>query len=84
MTRLDKLRSAMRDKDIAAVIVYDEINQRYLSDFSFSDGLLFITHNSAHLLTDFRYYEMALSGVSDAFSVTMTKDRTGYIKSVSR
>ena len=55
MTRLDKLRSAMRDKDIAAVIVYDEINQRYLSDFSFSDGLLFITHNSAHLLTDFIY-----------------------------
>ncbi len=81
MTRVEKLRARMREIQIDAVFVLDEINQRYLSDFSFSDGAVFVTMNKAHLLTDFRYYEMAIGQVSEEFTVSMTKNRTEYIKS---
>lgn len=71
MTRVEKLRLEMAKCDIDAVIVNDEYNQLYLSEFSFTDGCLFITKNSAHLLTDFRYYEMALAKASSDFTVSM-------------
>lgn len=82
MNKLDKLRAKMREKDIGAVLIYDEINQHYLCDFPFSDGMLFITLNTAHLLTDFRYYEMALDSASGEFTVTMTKERKDYITDI--
>lgn len=82
MTKLDKIRLAMKEQNIDALLVLDGLNQHYLSDFAFSDGLLFITAGSAHLLTDFRYYEMALKGACSDFSVTMTKTRLDYLKEV--
>ena len=59
MNLLSKLRLAMKEKEIDAVLVLDELNQRYLSNFAFTDGYLLITHTNAYLVTDFRYYEMA-------------------------
>ncbi len=82
MTKLEKLRAAMKDIGVDAVIVLDELNQHYLSDFAFTDGLLFVTHNEAHLLTDFRYYEMALGSANPEFKVTMDSDRQTYITKV--
>ena len=70
MTRLEKLRLKMAEKNIDAVIIYSEYNQLYLSEFSFTDGLLFITKNTAHLFTDFRYYEMAISKASSDFVIS--------------
>ena len=79
MTKLEKLRIKMNDIGVDAVIVLDEINQRYLSDFAFTDGYLFITQTNAYLVTDFRYYEMALKAVSSDFEVTMTKERRDFL-----
>ena len=79
MTRLDKLRASMKEKGVDAVLVFDELNQRYLSRFAFTDGFLFVTLTKAYLITDFRYYEMALSKADGGFEVTMTKDRAGYL-----
>jgi Xaa-Pro aminopeptidase len=84
MTKLEKLRAAMKDIGVDAVIVLDELNQHYLSDFAFTDGLLLITHSEAHLITDFRYYEMALKYADPEFKVTMDTDRVAYITKVIR
>ena len=65
--RLTKLRNKMVELNVDAVIVLDELNQHYLSEFAFTDGLLFITKNTAHLITDFRYYEMALNKANKSF-----------------
>ncbi len=73
--KIEKLRKKMSASGLDAVLVLDHLNIHYLSDFAFSDGMLFITDKSAHLLTDFRYYEMALNGADRAFEVTMTKER---------
>lgn len=82
MTKIEKLRSNMKDSGVDAVIVTDELNQRYLSDFAFTDGMLFITLKSAHLITDFRYYEMAQNGASGDFVVIIPENRTEYINSI--
>lgn len=80
MNRLEKLRIAMKDKGVDGLLVFDEKNQRYLSEFNFSDGYLFVTLEKAYLITDFRYYEMALNKVSSDFEVTMTKERAKYLE----
>ena len=49
MSKLSILRDNMKNKGLDAVIVLDELNQHYLSDFAFTDGLLFITERSAKL-----------------------------------
>ena len=79
MTKLKKLRNKMKEIGIDSVLVFDELNQRYLSDFAFTDGYLFITQRSAYVITDFRYYEMALKAVSSDFEVTMTKERREFL-----
>ena len=82
MNKIEKLRARFCDKGIDAVIVIDELNQRYLSDFAFSDGLLLITNNYAELITDFRYYEMAERFADNAFRVTMPENRDEYIAGI--
>ncbi len=80
--RVTKLRNKMSELSLDAVIVLDELNQHYLSEFAFTDGLLFITKNKAYLITDFRYYEMALSKASKAFEVVMPEKRGEFISGI--
>ena len=75
MSRLDKIRARMAGADIDAILVTSEINQHYLSEFEFQDGLVLITHNNAYLITDFRYYEMALNLANKSFRVVTPKDK---------
>ncbi len=70
----------MSEIGVDAVIVLDELNQRYLSEFAFTDGYLFITKVNAYLITDFRYYEMALSGANAEFKVLMPENREEFLK----
>ena len=77
--KLDALRKKMKEKRFDAIIVLDELNQRYLSDFAFTDGCLFITRSEAFLITDFRYYEMALKHASKEFTVVMPDDRAHFM-----
>ena len=75
MSRLDKIRARMAGADIDAILVTSEINQHYASEFEFQDGLVLITHNNAYLITDFRYYEMALNLANKSFQVVTPKDK---------
>ena len=82
MTKLQKLRAALKEKGLDAVIVLDPLNIRYLCDFSFHDGMLAITQTRAELITDFRYFEMAEKGANKEFNIVMPEKRFDYIKSV--
>ncbi len=82
MTRLEKLRAAMSEKCLDAVLVLNHLNQYYISEFDFSDGFLLITKSKAYLVTDFRYYEMATKAVSSDFEILTPKDRDGFLKEV--
>ncbi len=82
MSKLEIIRSKLRELNIDALLVYDEINQRYFSEFEFSDGFLVITLENAYLVTDFRYYEMALERAHKGFQVVMPSDRAAFIDEV--
>ncbi len=82
MSRLSKLRDKMKELSVDAVIVFDELNQHYLSEFAFTDGFLLITQRTAHIVTDFRYYEMAVKGANKEFQVVTPENRTEFIDSV--
>ena len=79
MSKLLKLRNMMKEKGVDAIIVLDELNQHYLSNFAFTDGFLLITHAKAYLVTDFRYYEMAILGADKQFEILTPDDRTAFI-----
>ncbi len=80
--RLTKLRNKMAELSVDAVLVLDELNQHYLSEFAFTDGLLFITKKKAYLVTDFRYYEMALNKANKSFEVLTPDNRREFLKKV--
>ena len=80
--RLTKLRNQMKQLNVDAVLVLDELNQHYLSEFAFTDGLLFITMNKAYLVTDFRYYEMALGKANKSFEVITPDNRKEFLNRV--
>ena len=79
MSKLSRLRNEMKNLGIDAVVRLDELNQRYLSDFAFTDGLLFITAEKAYMVTDFRYYEMALNTANKEFEILTPEARTGFL-----
>ncbi len=55
--RLGKLRKALKEQELDAMLITRPENQRYLSGFTGGEGALLITQERALLLTDFRYYE---------------------------
>ena len=65
MTNLKRFQNALSEVGAECAIISSEINQRYLSDFSFSDGYILVTPNEAFLLTDSRYIEAARSAVTE-------------------
>ena len=82
MNKLQKLDVALKNKGIDALIVLDELNQRYLTNFAFTDGIVFISKNHKELITDFRYYEMAQNKADKSFSVVMPENRYDYIANI--
>lgn len=79
MSKLFKLRKKMKEIGVDAVIVLDELNQHYLSGFAFTDGFLLVTDKKAYLVTDFRYYEMALNSADKQFEVLIPENRGEFI-----
>ncbi len=79
MSRIDKIRARIREMGLDAVLIIDELNAQYATNFAFSDGMVLITLSEAHLLTDFRYYEAAVKAAGARLTVTKTKERTKYI-----
>lgn len=57
--RTEKLLSVLKEQDIDAMIIVNPSNRRYLSYFTGSAGVLYISPTTQVLLTDFRYIEQA-------------------------
>ena len=57
--RLSRLREALKENELDAILISSPENRRYLSGFTGSAGYLFISRSDAVLATDFRYTEQA-------------------------
>ncbi len=79
---ISALRARMAENGLDAVMITSELNQRYLLDYPFTDGLLLITAENAYMITDFRYEEEAKKYADPAFTVVTPSPRTAFIANV--
>ena len=63
--RITKLRKKMTELGLDAVIVLDELNQHYLSEFAFTDGLLYFGGENADCGSDGIKGEFSENGVTN-------------------
>ena len=63
--RINKLRGFANRNQLDAVLVSNSKNRRYYSGFTGSTATLFITHDRAYFITDFRYMEQAKTQCPD-------------------
>lgn len=82
MSKIQLFRNKMKEASVDAVVIFNELNQHYLSDFAFTDGFLLITKEEAYLATDFRYYEMATKKASPDFKIVTPENRWTFISEV--
>lgn len=59
MERVLKLRQAMEERNLRAMLVTSPVNRRYLTGFTGSAGYVLITETGSFFLTDFRYMTQA-------------------------
>lgn len=74
MSHLSNLKAALAKAGADAAIISEKINQRYLSDFDFDDGLVLVTSGQSYLITDFRYVEAAKAKATPELTV-LTPDK---------
>jgi len=74
MKRLEKLRAKL-PAGSDGVLVTNEINQRYLTGFPYTDGYVVVTRKAALLLCDFRYIEAAKAKADGEYEVRMFEGR---------
>lgn len=70
MTRKNRLLRQM-PADMDALLVTNEKNQRYLTSFDYTDGLVIVTKNKSYCLADSRYIEAAKAQVNEDFEVVL-------------
>jgi dephospho-CoA kinase len=80
MTKLNKIISKFDELNIDALLLFDEKNQFYFSEFKYSDGAILITKEKSYLITDFRYTEAAKSKVKDGFEIVAPKSQLQFIE----
>ncbi len=77
MTNTEKfLRAFYKDhgnKD--AVLITSNSSRFYLTSFSSSDGIVLVTENTAYLIVDFRYYEMAKKSIFSDVEIVLAEGR---------
>jgi len=73
MSHLQTTRAALADN--SALLVTSEVNQRWLTDFAFTDGYVLVTKEKSYLITDFRYIEAARAEADSGFTILMPEDR---------
>ena len=71
MNQIDRIRGELGRRNLDAVLVTDEKNQRYAAGFPFTDGVVLVGKEKAFLLTDSRYIEAAEAVVPASVSVRM-------------
>ncbi|MEI2638136.1 MAG: Xaa-Pro peptidase family protein [Microthrixaceae bacterium] len=64
--RVDRLRDAMGDVGLDGLVVTNLTNVRYLCGFTGSAGVLLVTGNHVHFVTDGRYTEQSRSEVGSS------------------
>lgn len=72
VNRLERVRSAMKEKELDGLWISKKENQGYITGFPSSDVFVLLTESENYLITDFRYIETAQDKCGSRFHVVMT------------
>ncbi|MEK4229911.1 M24 family metallopeptidase [Solibacillus sp. FSL H8-0538] len=72
MVKLAKLRQALLDNNVDALLITNEYNRRYMTGFTGTAGVAIVSQQDAVFITDFRYTEQAAAQIQDFRIVTHT------------
>jgi len=79
VSRLQKLRQSLAQKEFDALLVTRTENLRYLSGFTGSTGWLLVSDSSAYLAVDFRYVEQAKKEATDVDVIHIKGDIVSWL-----
>ncbi|TQR14505.1 M24 family metallopeptidase [Psychrobacillus lasiicapitis] len=65
MMKVAKLRTAIEEKGVDALLITNGYNRRYMTGFTGTAGVAIVSKNDAVFITDFRYTEQAASQIKD-------------------
>ena len=71
MNNIARIQEALVRRDLDAILITDEKNQRYATGFAFTDGIVVVAREKAWLLTDSRYIEAAENTAGGCCSVQL-------------
>ena len=71
MNNIKKIQKKLIEKNLDAVLITDEKNQRYATGFPFTDGAVVVARSAAWLITDSRYIEAAVNTAACCCTVQM-------------
>ena len=71
MNNIARIREELLRRELDAVLVTDEKNQRYAAGFPFTDGAVLVGREKAFLITDSRYVEAAGKAADPQVEVRM-------------
>ena len=81
MNNIARIREQLIERELDAILIMDEKNQRYAAGFPFTDGAVLVGREKAWLITDSRYVEAAEKTVPDFVTVQMF-DRNRRLMSI--
>lgn len=59
MNRIENLRRLMANEALDALVISSEVNQSYICGLDYTDGYVLVLGDTAYVLADFRYIEIA-------------------------
>ena len=71
MNNIARIQEKLIEKNLDAILITDEKNQRYAAGFPFTDGSVLVSREKAWLFTDSRYIEAAEKAASCCVCVQM-------------
>ncbi len=71
--KLEKLRAALQEKGVDALLITNGFSRRYMTGFTGTAGVAIVSQSDAVFITDFRYTEQAASQIKDFRIVQHTK-----------
>lgn len=82
LDKVNQIRGLFEEFGIDGLLVTNEQNRRYLTDFTGSAGLVLITENDALFLTDFRYGEQAHAQIT-GYEINIHPSSRGVMDSIA-
>lgn len=80
MTRIERFLKAIGEQKLDAFLVTGGIDLRYLSHFSGSAGMLWVSSEHRVFITDFRYESQAKAEVGENAEIYITSPDKGYLE----